>query len=62
MADTANVASAALLQPFVGYMLDLNRAVTQAAGARLYHLAAYDTALAIFPLSFALALGVAPHR
>jgi sugar phosphate permease len=59
MVNTANVASAALLQPFIGYLLDLNWDGTQVAGARIYDLAAYDAALAIFPLSFALALGAA---
>jgi hypothetical protein len=54
--NTANVASGALLQPFIGYLLDLNWDGTEAAGARIYDVAAYDTALAILPASFALAI------
>jgi MFS family permease len=53
--NTGTVGSGALAQPLIGWLLDLSWTGEMAAGARLYPLAAYETALLLLPAWSALA-------
>lgn len=54
--NSVNIASGALYQPLIGLFLDLNWDGTTAAGARVYSATAYDSALAVLPASYAIAV------
>lgn len=54
--NMATVSGGALLQPFIGWLLDLQWTGTMEAGARVYSVAAYEIALATFPVSFVIAI------
>jgi len=47
--NTANVGAGAVLQPFIGFLLDLNWDGFLLAGARVYSVGAYHVALAVLP-------------
>jgi MFS family permease len=53
--NTAVVASGAVMQPLLGWLLDLGWTGETVAGARVYPLAAYETALLVLPAVTALA-------
>ena len=52
--NTAVVASGAVMQPLIGWLLDLNWTGEVAGGVRVYGAAAYQTAMALLPLSVLL--------
>ena len=54
--NTAVTGSGALLQPLIGFLLDLNWDGAMAAGARIYGAEAYGTALLVLPACSALGL------
>jgi hypothetical protein len=59
LVNTAVVGGGALLQPAIGYLLDLQWDGTMAAGARVYAADAYRWALATLPLVSLIGLGAA---
>jgi len=54
--NMASVGAGALLQPFLGWLLDLNWDGTEIDGARIYSLAAYDAAFVTLPICALTAL------
>lgn len=54
--NMCSVGSGALLQPLIGFLLDLNWDGRLEAGARVYSAAAYEVGLSVIPISFAVAL------
>jgi len=55
LVNTCVMASGALYQPLIGLLLDWQWAGGMAAGARVYGVAAYGGALAVLPITAAVA-------
>ncbi len=59
MLNMGVMASGAVFQPVIGWLLDLNWDGTMVAGARVYTLAAYNTAFLVLPVILAVGVGAA---
>lgn len=59
MLNMGVMASGAVFQPFIGWLLDLNWEGKLVDGARVYTLAAYETAFLVLPILMALGVGAA---